>query len=150
MAGYERATRDIREGLGSLRLERLTPAIVGSFVGQLAESGLSTRSRRLIRVVLSQACKAAVGWRLIPASPCDYARPIRLERAEPQALSVEKPDNPAMPPRKTGSASFASSPWLLDVVKHRYSQRFRRTKIRPHVTQSSVSTVRTSRSVAGS
>jgi len=87
---YEWATRHIRKRLGSLRLERLTPAIVDTFVDQLAESGLSPRSRRLIRVVLSQACKAAVGWRLIPANPCDHARPIKLERREPEALSVEE------------------------------------------------------------
>ena len=87
---YEWATRHITKRLGPLRIERLTPAMVDRFVDQLAESGLSPRSRRLIRVVLSQACKAAVGWRLIPANPCDHARPIKLERREPEALSVEE------------------------------------------------------------
>ena len=87
---YEWATRHITKRLGPLRIERLTPAMVDRFVDQLAETGLSPRSRRLIRVVLSQACKAAVGWRLIPANPCDHARPIKLERREPEALSVEE------------------------------------------------------------
>ncbi|WP_298338834.1 tyrosine-type recombinase/integrase [Ferrimicrobium sp.] len=89
-AQYQWATNHIKSRLGHVRIERLTPTHVDTFVDQLSAAGLSPRSRRLIRVVLSQACKAAVGWRLIASNPCDHARPIKLERKEQKSLSVEE------------------------------------------------------------
>lgn len=73
-----------------MRIKRITATHVGTFVDQLSAAGLSSRSRRLIREVLSKAYKAVVGWRLITSNPCDYVRPIKLERKESNSMSVEE------------------------------------------------------------
>lgn len=86
--------------LGNLPIAKLAPLHIRSFYGTLAEGGrsdgkagpLSSRSRRQVHRVLSQALARAVGDQVIARNPCDvFKRQLpKVERKEMTTLDSEQ------------------------------------------------------------
>ena len=80
----------IRPALGSRPLSKITPLEVQQAFQAMQEKGLSARTIEYARMILKQAFKRAIQWRLLTFNPCDGVPIPRRERREMQALSPEQ------------------------------------------------------------
>ena len=75
-------------GLGSVRLQKLTPAMLTAFYGRLSsgeDSGrdpLSAKSVRHVHVIVRRALADAVLWGYLSKNPADAAKPPRVEKTK--------------------------------------------------------------------
>ncbi|MBE0657372.1 MAG: tyrosine-type recombinase/integrase family protein [Bryobacteraceae bacterium] len=82
-AGYsDMLNRHIRPALGLRPLSKLTPLEIQRVFHAMAERGLSARSIEYTRMILKQALKQAVSWRLLVFNPCEGVQIPRQERRE--------------------------------------------------------------------
>ena len=90
-AGYsDMLNRHIRPTLGLRPLSKLTPLEIQRAFHAMAERGLSPRSIEYTRMILKQALKQAVSWRLLVFNPCEGVQIPRQERREMQALTPDQ------------------------------------------------------------
>ncbi|HVD04274.1 MAG TPA: site-specific integrase [Candidatus Dormibacteraeota bacterium] len=66
-------------GLGRVRLDRLTPQMVQTFLNQKHAAGLSPRRVEYIRAVLRRALGQAVKWRTLPQNVASLVDPPKVE-----------------------------------------------------------------------
>lgn len=89
--GYQNLLdRHIRPALGARPLSKITPLEVQQTFQAMQEKGLSARTIEYARMVLKQAFKQAIQWRLLTFNPCDGVQIPKRERPEMQALSPEQ------------------------------------------------------------
>lgn len=90
-AGYsDMLDRHIRPTLGLRPLSKLTPLEIQRAFHAMAERGLSARSIEYTRMILKQALKQAISWRLMVFNPCEGVQIPRQERREMQALAPDQ------------------------------------------------------------
>jgi site-specific recombinase XerD len=82
--------RYVRPLLGDKLLGEINPLDVLSVVTKMQEEEPGPRSIRYALVVLKQALRQAVEWRLLPSNPAENIRPPRQVKHEMQALSVDQ------------------------------------------------------------
>jgi integrase len=80
----------IRPALGARPLSKITPLEVQQTFQAMVDKGLSARTIEYTRMILKQAFKQAIQWRLLTFNPCEGVPIPRRERAEMQALSPEQ------------------------------------------------------------
>lgn len=80
----------VRPALGARPLSKITPLEVQQALQAMSDKGLSTRTIEYTRMILKQAFKQAIQWRLLTFNPCDGVPIPRRERREMQALSPEQ------------------------------------------------------------
>ena len=80
----------IRPALGARPLARIKPLEVQQAFHDMIDRGLSARTIEYTRMVLRQAFKQAIQWRLLTFNPCDGVQIPRRQRREMQALSPEQ------------------------------------------------------------
>jgi integrase len=80
----------IRPALGARPLARIKPLEVQQAFQDMIDRGLSARTIEYTRMVLRQAFKQAIQWRLLTFNPCDGVQIPRRQRREMQALSPEQ------------------------------------------------------------
>jgi len=86
-AGYQDTMRRyIRPHLGSRPLAKLGTLEIQTVYNKLSESGLSPRTIAYTHMILKQALKQAIQWRLLIHNPCDGVKPPRQVRNEMQVL----------------------------------------------------------------
>ena len=76
--------------LGTIPLQKLTPADVQRAYSQLLSQGLSPWTVRGSHAVLRRALDQAVRWRLLPSNAAAMAEPPRIPHREMQTLSGEQ------------------------------------------------------------
>ena len=91
LLGY-RNTLDchIRSAHGARPLSKITPLDVQQAFQAMPHKGLAARTIEYTRMVLKQALKQAIQWRLLTFNPCEGVPVPRRERREMQALSPEQ------------------------------------------------------------
>lgn len=67
---YEDAVKHIVPRLGKIKLEKLRPIDIQSFVTELFKEGVSIRSIRYYYAVLNVALNTAISWQLLAVNPC--------------------------------------------------------------------------------
>lgn len=67
---YEDAVKHIVPRLGKIKLEKLRPIDIQSFVTELFKEGVSIRSIRYYYAVLNVALNTAIQWQLLAVNPC--------------------------------------------------------------------------------
>lgn len=82
--------RYVRPKLGSIRLSQLRPLEIQALYSEMQERELSARTVRGTHVVLSNALKQAVRWRMLPLNPAQSVELPRRTRREMKALSPEE------------------------------------------------------------
>jgi integrase len=75
--------------LGSVALVSLRPEMIATFLAKLIADGLSPSTVRLVRKVLRQALRQAVGWHLLVRNPCDEVRPPKVEKKRMAILDTD-------------------------------------------------------------
>jgi len=80
----------IRPKLGSRRLDQIRPLEIQAVVSEMQEQGLSARTIRLARSILSSALKQAVRWGMLAANPAEHVDVPKQRRREMKALSAEQ------------------------------------------------------------
>jgi len=80
----------IRPALGARPLAKIKPLEVQQAFQDMIDRGLSARTIEYTRMVLRQAFKQAIQWRLLTFNPCDGVQIPRRQRREMQALSPEQ------------------------------------------------------------
>ena len=80
----------IRPALGARPLAKIKPLEVQQAFHDMIDRGLSARTIEYTRMVLRQAFKQAIQWRLLTFNPCDGVQIPRRQRREMQALSPEQ------------------------------------------------------------
>jgi integrase len=80
----------IRPALGARPLGKISPLEVQQAFQTMQEKGLSARTIEYARMILKQAFRQAIQWRLLTFNPCDGVPIPRRERREMQALSPEQ------------------------------------------------------------
>jgi len=80
----------IRPALGARPLSKITPLEVQQVFHDMQDKDLSARTIEYARMILKQAFKQAIQWRLLTFNPCDGVPIPRRERREMQALSPEQ------------------------------------------------------------
>jgi len=80
----------IRPALGTRPLGKISPLEVQQAFQTMQEKGLSARTIEYARMILKQAFRQAIQWRLLTFNPCDGVPIPRRERREMQALSPEQ------------------------------------------------------------
>lgn len=80
----------VRPALGARPLSKITPLEVQQAFQAMLDKGLSARTIEYTRMVLKQAFKQAIQWRLLTFNPCEGVPIPRRERREMQALSPEQ------------------------------------------------------------
>lgn len=89
--GYRSLVRArLEPGLGSIRLDRLTPADLDRFYRALLDDGLSRMSIRHCHAALSTALRQAVKWGWIERSPADRASPPPVRATEIKPPTVDQ------------------------------------------------------------
>lgn len=73
--------------LGAKRLVKLTPVEIQVVYGDMLKRGLSARTVRYCHMVLNNALKQAVKWRMAAQNPAQYADLPKERKEEMQALS---------------------------------------------------------------
>jgi integrase len=88
-ASYDRViTAHILPGLGSVRLQKLTPAMLTGFYGRLSSGEdsmrdpLAAKSVRHVHVIIRRALADAVLWGYLSKNPADAAKPPRVEKTK--------------------------------------------------------------------
>ena len=88
-ASYDRViAAHILPGLGSVRLQKLTPAMLTAFYGRLStgegsnRDPLSAKSVRHVHVIVRRALADAVLWGYLSKNPADAAKPPRVEKTK--------------------------------------------------------------------
>lgn len=72
----------IRPVLGSVRLNKLSPALLDTAYRQWFDEGLSPATVHKYHSILSAACRQAVKWGWLGSAPTERATPPRVERKE--------------------------------------------------------------------
>lgn len=90
LAYYERVLRPVRQALGGLRLEQLSPMHVQALLREMERVGTSPRGRQMTYTVLRTALRDALRMRLLAANPMDAVRRPRAPRPEIRALSPDE------------------------------------------------------------
>lgn len=91
LEGYRACIRNyVSPRIGSRPLSKLTGLEVQTVYNEMRESGLSPRTVQYTGMILKQALKQAVQWRILTFNPCDAAKPPRQEKQEMQALSPDE------------------------------------------------------------
>jgi len=80
----------VRPALGTRPLAKITSLEVQQAFQDMRDKGLSARTIEYTRMILKQAFKQAIQWRLLTFNPCDGVQIPRRERREMQALSPEQ------------------------------------------------------------
>lgn len=89
--GYEVAIRlHIVPTLGKVRLSRLTPQDVQALMARLAAEGLSPKSIRNVRTVLSAALAQAERWGMVRRNAVRLVQPPRREQHEIQPFTPDE------------------------------------------------------------
>lgn len=84
--GYESALKRIKQGMGDLSLEQLSPRMIQRWISSLT---LSPKTIRDTYSVLNLCCTVAVNWEILSKNPChDVMLPIR-DKKEVEILSKE-------------------------------------------------------------
>jgi integrase len=87
-AGYQdMLKRYIRPNLGSRPIAKLGTLEIQTVYNKLSESGLSPRTIAYTHMILKQALKQAIQWRLLIHNPCEGVKPPRQIRKEMQVLN---------------------------------------------------------------
>ena len=88
-ASYDRViTAHILPGLGSVRLQKLTPAMLTAFYGRMStgedskREPLSAKSVRHVHVIVRRALADAVLWGYLSKNPADAAKPPRVDKTK--------------------------------------------------------------------
>jgi len=88
-ASYDRVLgAHILPGLGRVRLQKLTPAMLTGFYGRLStgedsmREPLSSKSVRHVHVIVRRALADAVLWGYLSKNPADAAKPPRVEKTK--------------------------------------------------------------------
>jgi integrase len=90
MRGYEWLIRQhIRPGLGSIRMDKLSPTDIRHLVERKAESGLSAQSVRLMHALIRNVLADAEREELVHRNVAKLVRPPRAQREEVRVLAVE-------------------------------------------------------------
>ncbi len=90
-AGYQATLRRyVRPELGGLPLSKITPVEVQALYNRLTESGLSPRTVQYTNMILKQAFKQAIQWRLLAFNPCDGVSLPRQVRHEMKVLNPDQ------------------------------------------------------------
>lgn len=87
---YDLNVRRLVPHLGTIRLNRLTPAQVQAAYAALLDRGLSRRSVEQAHTVLHRALHQAVQWGLIGRNPTEAVAVPRPERREMKTLTAEE------------------------------------------------------------
>lgn len=82
--------KHLAPGLGSKRLAELEPEDIQRFYSRKLASGLAPRTVRQMHMVLHNALKVAVLWRLRPWNPADAVSPPRAPKPEHTRLNAEQ------------------------------------------------------------
>ena len=91
LEGYRACIRSyVNQRIGSRPLPKLTGLEVQAVYNEMLESGLSPRTVQYTAMILKQALKQAVQWRMLTFNPCDAAKPPRQEQREMKALGPEE------------------------------------------------------------
>ncbi|HZV49173.1 MAG TPA: site-specific integrase [Candidatus Dormibacteraeota bacterium] len=86
--GYEVVVRrHVVPIIGQVRLSRLTPQQVHALLVSLADHGLSSKSVRNVRVVLSSALSQAERWGMVTRNVARLVEPLRREHREMRPLT---------------------------------------------------------------
>lgn len=81
----------LEQGLGRLPLTKLTPMAIQKRYAELQERGLSAPTIRKLHVVLSQALKQAVRWRMLSHNPAiDVDLPVNRAKKVMRAMTLEQ------------------------------------------------------------
>lgn len=90
-AGYQDVLRRyVRPELGGRPLSKITPVEIQALYNRLSESGLSPRTIQYTNMILKQAYKQAIQWRLLAFNPCDGVSLPRQVRHEMKVLSPDQ------------------------------------------------------------
>lgn len=68
--------------LGTVAVQKLTPARIQAMYGEMLAEGKGTRTVQLTHLRLQQALSLAVQWNIIARNPCDLVTPPRNQRKE--------------------------------------------------------------------
>ena len=86
---YGEVIRNIVPAIGNVTLLKLQPAVIAQMYA-VALKRLSPRSVQMMHRLLSQACKQAVKWQLLPINPCDAVAAPRVERKQMRVLDADR------------------------------------------------------------
>lgn len=90
-AGYQHSLQlYVRPALGNRPLSKITALEIQTAYNDMRTRGLSPRTIQYTNMILKQALKQAVVWKLIVFNPCEGVELPRQERKEMQVLSVEQ------------------------------------------------------------
>jgi integrase len=80
---YEQLIRiHINSRIGGIKLERLTTSDADNIYSEMERANLSTRMRRFVHTLLSEALDQAIKWGLVVRNVCDTATPPMLVQDE--------------------------------------------------------------------
>jgi integrase len=89
--GYkETLSRYVRPELGARPLAKIAPVDVQALYNKLRETGLSPRTIQYTNMILKQAFKQAIHWRLVAFNPCDGVTLPKQVRREMQVLPPDQ------------------------------------------------------------
>jgi integrase len=77
-------------GLGTIKLQKLTPQQVQAFYSRKISEGLSPKTVNNVHGVLHKALDNAVKWNILPRNVCDAVTPPRVPRKELNYLTSDQ------------------------------------------------------------
>lgn len=83
-------TKHINPNIGTIRLEKLSPANVQSIYSAMEKAGLSARTRQLVHTILRRALQTAMKWGMTTRNVCDAVDRPKAPRQEMKFLSPEQ------------------------------------------------------------
>lgn len=87
LEGYRACVQNyINPRIGARQLSKVTGLEVQALYNAMSESGLSPRTVQYTGMILKQAIKQAVQWRMLTFNPCDAVKPPKQVTAEMKAL----------------------------------------------------------------
>lgn len=89
LEGYRDIVAEIKTGIGSVKLAKLTPTRVQAYYGALTDAGRSARARQQVHAILHRALSRAVRWRMIPGNVCDC---VDRPKIPPREMKFWTPD----------------------------------------------------------
>ncbi len=91
LKGYEITIRlHLIPALGTIRVQKLTPARLQAQYATWIEQGMSARNIRGCHMRLSQALAQAVRFRLVPTNVCDVVTPPKLTTPRPDVWTISE------------------------------------------------------------
>jgi site-specific recombinase XerC len=80
----------LKPGLGSHRVQKLTPQQVQAFLFERHANGLSARTVQYLKAVLRRALSQAVKWQIVTRNVATLADAPRVERTEIRPLTMKE------------------------------------------------------------